>query len=443
MISLKTRESFSAEAIEADTSIDKTDPGTRWPGSLLLTFFIMTFCCRYSQMSLLAAVQFNPPTVEWFAPDTSLLLLPAAIMAIPAGYFCSKETNSALTRTLVVLAIGLATMSILIGTQIFATTIIAGSIVFIAVGLEIGRIFAWSQIISDTTRYRVNSVNSLLVQLVLTEVAATALSVNGFRIVGESLPTIYAVRISSLLLTATFLLSSFAYVVGIGKSKSPRKAIKVAEIVNAGSELPLIPELPLLKKLGQGKILQRYPLSSMFLAIAANATAVTLLTMTLSSKVVANIPLFSFWSATAIGMLFGALYCLIPTNKLRISSLFVAVFLSCFSCALCIYKPTGPTLFIGLFLSGFAATLTTLTSFSQFLKYNLKYHLRASPGLYIGCQAACSYLLSFLIASVLEPRVEFLSSFVFVRLLAISQLIFLTAFGALSYIHYKYRRSQG
>jgi len=440
MISLKTRESFSAEAIEADTSIDKTNPGTRWPGNLLLTFFIMTFCCRYSQMSLLAAVQFNPPTVEWFAPDTSLLLLPAAILAIPAGYFCPKETHSALTKTLVVLAIGLATMSILIGTQIFATTIIAGSVVFLAGGLEIGRICAWSQIISDTTRYR---VNSLLVQLVLTEVAATALSVNGFRIVAELLPAIYAVRISSLVLTATFLLSAFAYVVGIGKSKLPRKAIKVAEIVNADSELPLIPELPLIEKMGRGKILQRYPLSSMFLAIAANATAVTLLTMTLSNKVVANIPLFSFWSATAIGMLFGALYCLIPTSKLRISRLFVAVFLSCFSCALCIYKPTGPTLFIGLFLSGFAATLTTLTSFSQFLKYNLKYHRRASPGLYIGCQAAFSYLLSFLIASILEPRVEFLSSFVFVRLLAISQLIFLTAFGAISYILYKYRRSQG
>jgi hypothetical protein len=439
MISLKTRESISSKSSEAQTSIDTPYPGTHWPGSLLLTLFVTTFCCRYSQTSLLCAVQYNAPTGDWFAPCTSLLLLPAAVLAITAGFITRQKTHSSpvspLTSTLAILAVGLATISVLLGTQTSATMVVACSIAFIAGCLEVGRLIIWTRILSDSGK---NQANSLLVQLVVTEVAATALAVNTFRVAADLMPTIDTVRFSSLLMTATFLLGGFLY---SKKKRRPRANATLLVAESLAAEALVVAESMEVActRAKQKPIWKRYPFSSMFLAIGTNVTAVTLLALTLSSKVVAGIPLSSFWSACAIGMLFGALYCLIPPGKLRTSRLFIALLLSCLSCALCIYKPSGPTLFAGLFAAGFAATITTVTSFCHFLKSDRI----ASPAVYIGVQTACTCLLGLIIASVLEPRIADLSSFVFIRLLAISQLIFLTSLGSLSYILYKYRRSQG
>lgn len=432
MISLKTREKFSSEAIETSDSNDQKAPGIKWPDTFLLTYFVVTFLCRYSQISLLTAVQYDAPISEWFAPDSSLLLFPSALLAIPAGYFCLHRMRSAITEALVALAIGLALMGLAIGLQSYATTLIACCIVLVTGCLELIRTCAWTQTVATAARPQ---ADSFLVQLVLTEVAATALGVNGFRLWTNLLPTAEVLRISSLCITAIFLLTP------VKRSlDSFRKSPSTAEKTEASST-PATPDPEVFAKpprlTGLIHCLQNYPFSSMFLAIAANTTCMTLLILTLANKVVANIAMYSLWSATAIGMIIGAVYCLIPSGKLRTSRLFIALFMSCLSCAFCIYKPTGPTLFSGLLFAGFAAAVTTLTNFSLFMEFEQP----VSPALYIGSQTALCCLLSFTIASVLEPRIEYLSSSVFIRLLAISQLIFLTALGALSYILYKYRLS--
>jgi hypothetical protein len=383
-------------------------------------------------------VHYNAPTSDWFAPCTSLLLLPALIVAITASAIRPLKKHSTpgsmLTVTLVILAVGLATISVLLGTQISATAVVACSIAFIAGCFEVGRLCIWTRTISDSNR---NQASSFSVQLVITEVAATALSVNLFRVAADLLPTVDAVRFDSLLMTATFLLCGFLFSRRSAKSRST-ETLMVSEILADVPEGIAEEGQAAHSRMTHKNVWKRYPVGSMLLSIATNVTAVTLLALTLSNKVVAGVPISSFWSACAIGMSFGALYCLFPPNKLRSSRLLIAFFLSCLSCALCIYKPFGPTLFAGLFAAGFAATITTVTSLGHFLKFNRS----ASPSTYINFQAALTCLLGFISASILEPRLEDSSSFVFVRLLAISQLIFLTSLGSLSYILYKYRRSQ-
>ena len=431
MISLKKREHISANPLEVDARVRLENPDASLSGVLLLAVFVLTFCCRYCQASLFASVQYNAPEHTWWAPDTALLLFPAAAAALAIGVKGARFAQTALIISLVTLSIGFATISLLLRTQIQTGLIVSIALALASVALEAGRISAWSQLKSQQPEQQ---TNFSITQMLLVELAATAFGISCFRQTAFYMPLAEVLRIASLMLAATFLLSQFL------RAKDDRKQF-FDHVLTPGENA--VSSATFRQKINDSlRTLRSYPFGLIGMSGATSLIAMTLLCLTLANKVVANIPLVSLWSSVAIGLLFGSIYCLLPVSKSQSTKIWFALFLATVGCALCFYKPFGQSLFVGLFVIGFAATVMNFACFGEIINPT-RSHVRFSSELAMGIQTALSCLACLAVALVIEPRIESLSGAVFVRLLCIFQMVFLTIAASFSYIIFKFQRSQG
>jgi hypothetical protein len=419
----------------------KTD--IKLSGNLLVAFFVMIFCCRFCQMSLLASVIYVPPNSEsniiCSAPGALLLLLPSAVAAIATGYRRYVPTHFTAFGITLALAVLLAAASVIINWHVFVATSVTGSLILLSSLLEVGRICIWFKVLPH--RYEMPA-NFSRASYILVEVAATATSIGCFRLLADVMPAVEALRIAALLLTITTFFSSIStWVVKLGEIMLSKFLSQYLQERYIKYESAVQRWIHAADKTGVKSV---NPYTNRFsvagykvLAVGADIFVITLLTLVLTHRVIANVSSYDLFFAAAVGMSFGALYMMLPSFRIPGSPALIGLFLACAACLICICKPAGIALFVGLFFSGFSATIIMMMQNSYLLVPGRGTSLLSTG---TNFRTVWSYLFSFIFTLLIESRIEIISSSALVRLVALSQLVFIILTAALSYMIYQRKR---
>ena len=413
MISLKKREHISVDSIAVASSIGDDRPGVALPGLFLLTLFILSFCCRFSQAALLYGMHIAGPTSDWEAPSAFLLLLPSAVVAFPAGRLAARLGRPLTFLSLAFAACVLALVNLLLGTGMLPGIVMVSGLVLISAAFETGRLSILSQVADNLPKKNAHQAS---VNLVFCELATTALAVTCFRTAANTVALSELIRLIGLvLISASFLF----YLLKQGQNVADDEQLDLSSGTTRLSSIKIA------------------AMSVISLAAASNTTILALLSLTIGQRAVALVPVYTFWSAAAIGAIAGCLFCLWRIKSEQ-QNWYLTFAISCCSAVICVLKPEGQTLFTGMVLSGFAASVANISCCTQIIKWRRI----ITPGTLFGIQAAVLCSIALVIGIVVEPKAESISCFVFIRIIAIAQFLLLIISGTISYIDYKYARAR-